>query len=406
MFIAIPLLLPAIAVVAILISPLWCITKGCVIERRINKKRLLVFSLSSLVFSAIVSGVLWGCGTLKVWDKEVWNYKISKVQYEEKWSERESRTRRVACGTDSKGNTRYRTETYYVTEYHGPYWKSADEYGNTRNIDESVYQNWKRVWANEKKTGIHKGSAAGLGTPITGGIFECGWTGDFERIFPWSDIHKYKNKVRHSHSVLKYKEPTRELEKKYPRPADTGNTSPVLSYGRSFSEQEVNLLHRTNAHLGRRYLVHPILVVFGQDATRGAVDDVLSAWQGPNKNELVTFAALKDDKILWCEVHSWMDNTTLHATLRDELVKERFTAGRYSDLLLKYVPKQWRKKSFKDFEYLQVEVHWGWGVGAVLASIMGILGAFLLVNRCIEVPNLSDFSSFGAIYHWRKKNGM
>jgi hypothetical protein len=159
------------------------------------------------------------------------------------------------------------------------------------------------------------------------------------------------------------------------------NIMPVLSYGKSFSGDDIDLLRRTSAQLGPRYLVHPILVAFGPDTSRAVVDDVLSAWRGPNKNELVTFAAFRGNEVLWCEVHSWMDDTTIHATLRDEIMADKFSAKRYSDLLLKYVPKQWRKKSFKDFDYLRVEIHWGWGVGAILVSIAGILGLFLLVDR-------------------------
>jgi hypothetical protein len=393
MFIAIPLLLPLVAVIAILVSPLWCITIGSPFERQTNKKRLLIFFFSSLAFSAIISVILWNCGTAKIWDKEVWNYKIVNVRHEERWTEEETRTRQVACGTDKDGNTEYRTETYHVTETYGPYWKATDEYGNEHGIGESVYQNWKKIWADEKKTGEHKGSSAGFDTAITGGIFECDWTKDFDRIFPWSDIHTYKNKVRYSDSVLKYKEPTKELVKKYPRPADLSNTSPVLSYGKTFPVQDIELLHRTNAELGPRYRAHPILVAFGADTKRDVVDDVLSAWRGPNKNELVTFAAFKGDEIVWCEVHSWMDNTTIHATLRDELISGKFTAKRYSDLLLKYVPKQWRKKDFRDFDYIRVEIHWGWKVGSLLASIAGLLGLFLLIDRVI-----SDFSDFDAIY--------
>jgi hypothetical protein len=381
MFLAIPLLLPIIAVIVILASPLWCVTIGSLLERQMNRKRLLFFSLWSFVLTAAVSGGLWFCGTLKTQDKEVWNFKIVRVQHEERWSEKEQRTRQVSCGRDSKGHTKYRTETYHVTEYYGPYWKAIDEYGSAYGVDESVYQRWKKTWANEKKTGEHKGSAAGFTTPITGGIFQCDWTQDFNRIFPWSNIHYYENKVRYSHSVLKYKEPTRELEKKYPRPADMDNIMPVLSYGKSFSGDDIDLLRRTSAQLGPRYLVHPILVAFGPDTSRAVVDDVLSAWRGPNKNELVTFAAFRGNEVLWCEVHSWMDDTTIHATLRDEIMADKFSAKRYSDLLLKYVPKQWRKKSFKDFDYLRVEIHWGWGVGAILVSIAGILGLFLLVDR-------------------------
>lgn len=384
MFLAIPLLLPVIAVVVILASPLWCVTRGTPYERHANKKRLLIFFMSSLALTAVASGVLWGCGTLKTWDNEVWNYKVVRVKHEERWSEKERRTREVSCGRDSKGRTKYRTETYYVTEYYGPYWKAIDEYGSEHSLDESVYQRWAKIWANEKKAGEHRGSAAGFTTPITGGIFQGDWTQDFDRIFPWADTRHYQNKVRYSHSVLKFKEPTKELEDKYPRPADKDNTSPVVSYGGTLPGLDIGLLQRTSASLGSRYTIHPILILLPQDASRDMVEDVLSAWRGPNKNELVTFVAMRGDEVVWCEVHSWMDDTTIHATLRDEIIQAKFTSKRYSDLLLKYVPLQWHRKHFSDFDYLRVEIHWGWLLGAVLVSLAGIFGVFLLVDRNVS----------------------
>lgn len=370
------------AVLAILASPLWCVTRGTYCERRANRIRLFVFFLCSLGLCALVSGAMWGCGSMKEWSKEVWNYKVVRVRHQEMWTTHETRTETYTTGSGK--NQRTHTRTVHYTEKHGPYWTAIDEYGDGHGIEPSTYEQWKRTWANEKKTGENEGSAAGFDRAVSGGIFECDWTQDFDRIFPWADIHTYKNKVRCSNSVLKYREPTEELAKKYPRPADSGNTSPVISYGRAFSGEEVELLRRTNAQLGRRYLVHPVLVVFGQDVSRGVVDDVLSAWQGPNKNELVTFVSLRGDEVVWCEVHSWMDNTTIHATVRDEMMAGGFSAKVYSDMLRKHVPKLWLKKDFRDFDYLKVEMHWGWKVGSLLVSLVGLVVVFLLVDRNVE----------------------
>lgn len=397
MFIIVPVLLPIIAVVIILASPYWCITQGTYDERNENKKKLGIFFGISFLASAIISGILYGCGTLKVYDKEVWNYRIVRVSHEERWSEEESRTREVPDGTDKDGNTIYRTETYYVTEYYGPYWKAIDEYGEIENIDENTYKYWVKVWGNEKKVGEHRGSAAGFDTPITGGIFNSDWPQNFETIYPYSSIHTYKNKVRYSHSVLKYKEPTKQLEKAYPRPADLGNFTPVLSYGRNFSDEEVLLLRRTSASLGSRYLIHPILVAFGPDANRSVVDDVLSAWRGPNKNELVIFASFYGDVVKWCEVHSWMDDTTIHGMIRDEMMEGKFTVKKYSDLLRKTVPKNWRKKSFKDFDYLRVEVAWGWKIGALVASIISMIIAVVAIQNY----GYSSYSTYSRVPMFR-----
>jgi hypothetical protein len=395
MFVLIPICISLIVTLVIFLSPVWPVTKDIEWrEREQNIKKTIVFLVATVTLTSFISLLMWGCGTAKVWDYEVWNYKIVKVTHEERWSVEESRTREVPDGTDKDGNTTYRTETYYVTEYYGPYWKAIDEYGSANSIDAATYQHWIRVWANEKKIGEHRGSAAGFDTPITGGIFDANWTVDFARIYPWSAIRRYKNKVRYSHSVLKLQEPTKALLKQYPRPADQGNPTPVLAYGgKSFDDAEIDLLRRTNAEMGPKWLVHSILVTFAGDVSRAVVDDILIAWQNPNKNELVTFIAIgASNQVKWCEVHSWMDNTTIHAVLRDELMLQPFTVKGYSDLLLKHCPKLWHKKSFKDFDYLRVEVNYGWKVASLILSIIAVIGAFFVIEA--NVDKFPDFRRY------------
>jgi len=383
MWLIIPVLLPALAIVGILASSLWCITIGKPAERQLNKKKLLIFSVASFLIAGGISAGLYGFGCLKYWDKEVWHFKVLRIQHEEKWTTHETRTETYYTGS-GKNRTSH-TRTVHYTETHGPYWTAYDETGSKHSIPASKYDVWSRVWGNQQQTGIHKGSASGWNTAISGRIFECKWPNDLELIYPWDEIHHYKNKVRYSHSVLKLKEPTRGLLEIYPRPADKDNTDPVISYGPVFGATDVERMRRTNARLGPSYLVHTILVAFGPGTPRTVVDDVLSAWMGVNKNELVTFVALNGNKVEWCEVQSWMDDTTIHGSLRNEIMGQDFSLPRYSDLLLKYVPTQWKKKNFRDFDYLRIEIHWGWQLGSILLQLAMLLGTFVVINNKVEM---------------------
>jgi len=383
---AIPILVPVLAALVILISPKWNVVKqpgdfNTRYNLRENRKRFAIFLVVSFVLTGLVSGGLYWIGSAKMWYKEVWNNKITKVRHEEKWTTKEQRSRQVPDGTETyytgtganrtaHTRTKYRTEYYYVTETHGPYWNAYDDQGSKNSISSATYQKWMKLWANEKKVGEHRGSSAGFDRAITGGIFESYWPKTFETMYPYATIHKYKNKVRQAPSVLKLPEPTEELAQKYPRPADKGNTSPVIYYGGKLPDADDMLLRRVNAKLGRRYQIHSILVVFSGDSPRTAADDVLRAWQGPNKNELATFMSIDGTQVKWCEVHSWLDNTTIHGIVRDGLMGEPFSCQRYADLLLESVPKHWHRKQFEDFEYLKVNIHWGWSMGAFLASIV------------------------------------
>lgn len=114
--------------------------------------------------------------------------------------------------------------------------------------------------------------------------------------------------------------------------------------------------------------------------------EVLTAWGGPNKNELCTFICLDGETVKWVSVESWMDDKTLHATLRDEIMGEPFTVGRYAALLQKHVPKLWRRKEFTPInEYLSVPINPIWMiVGIVLALVMGVVSFLIIEYKVFE----------------------
>jgi len=102
-------------------------------------------------------------------------------------------------------------------------------------------------------------------------------------------------------------------------------------------------------------------------------------------NELVTFMAVDGKKILWVEVHSWLDNTTLHATIRDSLMSNPFSIHLYGDFLRRYVPTLWLRKDFTPINaYLRVEISPGWIWGAFIASVLFGIGSFFVINKMID----------------------
>jgi hypothetical protein len=379
------MLLPAVAIAAIAISPLWPLTTDKSYARQYSRNKLLIYSISAFAAASIVAVGLHFIARNSVMEKEVWHFKITKITHEEEWTEDVTYTVQVYDGSDSKGNAHYHTEIRHRTDHFGPYWKSIDERGNEHNIDSSTYGKWQKIWNNQHQTGIHKGSSAGFADAITGRIFECDWTKDFDRIYPYDEIHRYENKVRHSNSVFKLKEPTKEQEALYPPPAENGNTDSVLNYG-AVASGDFDLANKANAELGSTHLIHTILVLFNKDADRSKVDDVLNAWRGVNKNELVTFVCLDGKTVKWCEVHSWMDDTTIHANIRDAMMSGDFSMKKYTDILRKEVPKHWFKKSFRDFDYLQIEIPWGWKLGAFILDVFLMVGLFFLVETLVEKP--------------------
>ncbi|HUS50098.1 MAG TPA: hypothetical protein VMZ91_08025, partial [Candidatus Paceibacterota bacterium] len=201
-FVLIVLLVPLVTAVGILISPWWPFIKI------VNRKKFACLITIGVLASAFTCFFFYLGATRNLYSKEVWNFKITSITHEEKWTEEEMRTRQVATGTDSKGDTTYTTEIYYVTESYGPYWKKYDEYDDVSYISQETYNRWKNKWKNEKRIGIHKGSAAGWDKAISGQIFQCDWPRTLLTIYPNQKITKYKNKVRASRtSIFKLPKP-------------------------------------------------------------------------------------------------------------------------------------------------------------------------------------------------------
>ena len=77
-----------------------------------------------------------------------------------------------------------------------------------------------------------------------------------------------------------------------------------------------------------------------------------------------------------------MDNTTLHATLRDALMSTNFSFFTYGNLLRQHVPRLWSRKSFEILnDYLKPRIHPGWFITAALLSIIVCFVSFVVIDR-------------------------
>ena len=374
-------MIPLIGVLILLVCPTWPIGKwqGAKNSEEIKQNwiKFMVYAVVNLIACIMIAALSWEGAVAKTKFNEVWNLRVTGIRHEMEWTTHETYTTTTKCGKSTI------TTVHHYTKHHGPFWYRTDEYGQENEISESQYNQWRAQWHGEAKTGMNKGTSAGFSDSIDGPIYSCNWPKTFETIWPDVEVHKYVNKIRVSNSVLKWGQATEQQMAKYPRPVDQGNTTPVVIYGGlKLSGDEILYLKRVSASLGRMNLVHPMLVVFDKDVGQGVVEDVLTAWQGPNKNELITFMALDGTKIKWVEVHSWMDNTTLHATLRDEMAGKPFSVQRYGELLRVDIPKLWLKMDFRSInDYLQVDINpWWFVLGFVLAIIFGI-GSYFVIEH-------------------------
>jgi hypothetical protein len=373
----------------------------------IGRQKNLTYLGVTVGFGIIVALLMYVGGTRKQMFNEVWNYKAQEVRFYERWNERVScshptmRTRTVTR-TDSKGKTYTTTEQYqdgwdhpYDVDDHPEYRTALTEYGGEERISHSTYEKWATIFTGGKK--IKKDMHRDYHT-IDGDMYYSTWNGEFEKMFPLHSIHTYKNKVRVSDSIFKYAEPSEELVAKYPRPADQRNTNPIIGPGVDSMDQL--LLRRLNAKYGSSRQIHNI--VYLTKESRYAVDEILSAWQGVNKNELVTFIGIDDDmNVKWCDVQSWMDNTEMHSAVSGDVVSMgKFTSRGIFEILEEHIGL-WERKQFADFEYLKVPISAVWFIVNLFLSI-----AICVITVIVIHKNFESGRSYISRLKFRSRNRM
>lgn len=354
-------------------------------------KREPLFALSVVGISLVLSLICWiGIhfgNSARMMFKEVWNYKINKVAYYEEWDET------VPCQhpiyqtithtyTDSKGQTYTETETIIVgyehpfdVDTHPPRWIAIDEYESSHKIDRQEYNKWKNIWGNNHFQDMHRDYYS-----EDGDMYYSVWDNQFNTIYPWEEIKLYQNKIRVAKSVFNFAEVSKEIAKRYQRPADNSNGNPILTYGISVTENDQILFKRLNASLGKQYKIHNIVMLFDYSKYPiSEVENIKNAWKGANKNELVTCIGLSSNNhIEWCDVFSWMDDTTIHSMIRQDVVElKTYDNNQLFYILNKRIPQYWVKKDFRDFDYLRVEIPFSYIIGGVITLVILNIGLII-----------------------------
>lgn len=378
-FIVSAIFIPIIAILVIIWGD-----SGWSLKSHDDRIKCLIYLGINLLLCLTINTALYYGATSKTRFNEVLNYKIVSVEHWEQWTTRESRTERYACGTDSDGDTKYCTRTVYYTETHGPYWYANDNLGNRRNITSGDYAKWSSFWANQAHIKINRGTASSMHRAITGKVFQSIWDNKFETIFPYHRRGTYVNKIRASDSSLNRDIATEAIKERFPRPADTVNYfNPIVNYSDfPVKSEDQLLLRRINAKFGVQYQIHVLVLLFdANEDGQFIVQNVLNAWNGTNKNELAIFIGLQGSEVKWAETHSWSDSAIVHSLIDREVRRiEEFSFSEVARIVEKNVKKNWKRKSFSDFDYLQVRIHFGWIIGAYIATLIVSIKSYYWSN--------------------------
>lgn len=207
------------------------------------------------------------------------------------------------------------------------------------------------------------------------------WDNNKNTVYDFTYPHTYKNKVKVSKSIFNFEDISEKDAKKlglydYPEIYDRYKQDYVLGYN-SFSKNDSGrkYINYINAVYGPKYQFRTYILIF-KNKDISISEKQKSYWVGGNKNEFIICVGIDSvsNKIKWSNAFSWCDTPSL------EIYTEQFLSGQDSlniysiaDFLSKKVPTLWKRKEFKDFDYIGIELkYWQYILILVIITLYNI----------------------------------
>ena len=289
-------------------------------------------------------------------DTETWSGRAVEVVHYPRWIEeyQESHTRSVPNGTDNKGNTTYRTETYYTTEHrtHPEYWERRDDFGKidrSPTIDKGEYDDLARQFGGQVDTEKPHKSGFDGGDPNVYHVRNR--TGI---IIPLTMVQRWENRVKAAPSCFSYSK-VPDTVKVFPWPENPNTRISDRVMGIARNRFTTLKWDQMCARLGPTSRVNLIVVGFDSD------DSGLGQWQeakwiGGKKNDLVLCygTAQRGSKATWTYIFGWTEREDVKKNLQTLLLTNELKDD-LLPLIEAEVAKNYRLKDWTKFDYLRVE---------------------------------------------------
>lgn len=324
-------------------------------------------------------------------DKEYWGSYMTKIRHYDDWDEWVHRTctRQVLKGYDKDGKPEYEEEEYDCSyrDYHPERWTYTDNYGN-----ENYFYNKEEFDRAMAELGYPKMVFVDMHRHYytkDGDAQDYYWDGTFENSRTLTTWHNYTNKVIASRSIFRFEDIDKNKAKElglfeYPEIQDYDQKSLLGVRLDRLTEKKIKYL---NATFGDRYQFRMYILVF-KDKPLVISEQQKSYWQGGNKNEFVLCLGYntKTHKVDWCNPFSWCDSPKLEvATKRYFREHPTLSLMGYCKWLEQNI-KLWKRKEFKDFDYIDVEMSDGQTVVLFIIILLLDIGLsiFLIGNEFIN----------------------
>lgn len=291
---------------------------------------------------------------------------VTDIRYYESWDEEVSCRHEIPCShpdycKDSNGKEyqcgyKHSNDGHYHAydvDYHSEYWEANTTLGSY-GISESRYEQLVRQFG----TGKHFVEMNRDYHSIDGDQYRCDYGGEDEKLEPVAEPHTYENRPMVSNSIYKYDAvdtfDIREYKPfEYPEITNLWRQKVLLGHNDPKLEQRLQVL---NSRLGKSKQIRIFLLVFkNQTREVGFIQE--RYWQGGNKNELIICVNLDQaNKVTWGHVISWTDETAVKVKIKHKIEDGKdVTLDEIVTTIEDEVNKDWVRKQFKDFEYLNIE---------------------------------------------------
>jgi len=345
---------------------------------------------------------------------EYWGDEIAYVIEEEPWNEWINQTcsETYACGTDSKGNTKYCTRTYdcsYQNDY-GPKWYAVTKLGTHINISEKKYEKLKKQFGNTKiniKTrknyDRYDKCISSHGTKFQNKsvgkysyVWQTFWDKSYKTQEPVVTKHSYKNKIKASdYTVFNYINISKEKADSlnlydYPEFNNNYFTYPsMLGWNNKNVQRE---WQKINGALGYDKQIRIwILIHHTTNENIGFLQECY--WVGGNKNELVINIGVdNNNNIVWNHIFTWSTSQGMVSTIKQYINGKKLNEKDMLDIAnftKNQVNKHWERLEFKQFDYLTVNPPiWAIVLAYIFTLIICILLSIYVIKNNINNNNL------------------
>ena len=286
--------------------------------------------------------------------------RVSSIHYEAPWTEV---VVRYETYTDSKGNTKRVRRVSYI--HHPEQYYFHTTIGSRFDMSSYFFCEIRDLWCvpmeRDRWTGSHIQGGIRTGYHYNFSDLDIERHSDIHYWVPVTENHSYKNKVKRSNSIFKFETITPQQAEEIgllDYPAISGFDAPaILSKAFSVPHYVDEMFRKFNAGIAPRSQMRLYILLF--DEKKGiAISELQQAyWQGGNKNEFVICMGLDSSgEVRWARAFSWADEQQLEVEVARELMNQGRLDWKSLYSWLENNIGRWKRKEFKDFNYIHVSL--------------------------------------------------